>query len=112
LRHPKFLCIFDTVWTNSDKNCMNVEQQLVEKWRELPLERQQEVLDFVEFLHKKAADNASPSSNQSLLGQKLRQIRAQIVDSGVSLLSREEIEREVIDRRGGSEAREHDSHIH
>lgn len=29
---------------------MNVEQKLLEKWRELPLDKQQEVLQFVESL--------------------------------------------------------------
>ncbi len=34
-------------------------------------------------------------------GQRLRQIRAKIVANGVPLLNREEIEKEVISRRGG-----------
>ena len=29
---------------------MNTEQQLIEKWRNLPLDKQQQVLQFVEFL--------------------------------------------------------------
>ncbi len=33
---------------------MTVEQAVVEKLRELPLERQQEVLNFVEFLQQKS----------------------------------------------------------
>ncbi|AUT03425.1 hypothetical protein CLI64_25105 [Nostoc sp. CENA543] len=37
----------------------------------------------------------------SSLGQKLRQIRQEIVDSGISLLSAEEVEREKAERRGG-----------
>ena len=38
---------------------------------------------------------------QTELGQRLRQIRAKIVASGEPLLNREEIEEEVINRRGG-----------
>ncbi len=32
---------------------MNIEQAVLEKLRELPLEKQQEVLDFTDFLHQK-----------------------------------------------------------
>lgn len=32
---------------------MNIEQTLVEKLRQLPADKQKEVLDFVEFLHHK-----------------------------------------------------------
>ncbi|MEW6730689.1 MAG: DUF2281 domain-containing protein [Acidobacteriota bacterium] len=32
---------------------MNTEQAILEKIRALPIEKQQEVLDFVEFLHQK-----------------------------------------------------------
>lgn len=34
---------------------MNIEQALLEKVRSLPPERQQELLDFAEFLQQKAA---------------------------------------------------------
>ncbi|MEK9163813.1 MAG: DUF2281 domain-containing protein [Chloroflexota bacterium] len=34
---------------------MVIEQVVIEKLRALPAERQQEVLDFVEFLHRKSA---------------------------------------------------------
>jgi hypothetical protein len=33
---------------------MTIEQAVVEKLRVLPVEKQQEVLDFVEFLHRKS----------------------------------------------------------
>ena len=74
---------------------MNTEQQLIEKWRSLPSDKQQQVLQFVESL------NEQKQSKQSELGQRLRQIRAKIVSSGEPLLNREEIEQEVINRRGG-----------
>ena len=34
---------------------MTIEQAIVEKLRALPVEKQQEVLDFVEFLQRKSA---------------------------------------------------------
>lgn len=74
---------------------MNGEQQLIEKWRNLPLDKQQEVLQFVEFLTQQK------QGKQTELEKRLRQIRAKIVTSGESLLSQEEIEQEVINRKGG-----------
>ena len=73
---------------------MNTEQQLIEKWRSLPSDKQQQVLKFVESL------NEQKKPKQTELGQRLRQIRAKIVASGEPLLNREEIEQEVINRRG------------
>ena len=74
---------------------MNTEQQLLKKWRELPKERQQQVLQFVESL-----DEPKPPEKAEL-GQRKRSLRAKIVSSGEPLLNREEIEREVINSRGG-----------
>lgn len=74
---------------------MNTEQQLIEKWRELPLDKQQQVLLFVESL------NQQKQTKQNKLGQSLRQIRAKIVTSGELLLNQEEIEQEITNRRGG-----------
>ena len=33
---------------------MNIEQAVLEKLRQLPLAKQQEILDFAEFLHQKS----------------------------------------------------------
>lgn len=44
---------------------MTIEQQVVEKLRELPPEKQKEVLDFVEFLKEK---NRAKKPLRSLLG--------------------------------------------
>lgn len=74
---------------------MNAEQQLIEKWRSLPLDKQQQVLQFVESL------NQPNQQKQKELGQRLRQIRKKIVASNEPLLNREEIEKEVLNRRGG-----------
>jgi hypothetical protein len=39
---------------------MTIEQQVVEKLRDLPPEKQQEVLDFVDFLKAKNGDPKKP----------------------------------------------------
>jgi hypothetical protein len=74
---------------------MSTEQELLTKWRSLPQDKQEEVLDFVEFLYVKN------SVNKASLGERLRQIRSRIVASGEPLLSRDEIEKEIASRRGG-----------
>ncbi|MEN9517950.1 MAG: hypothetical protein RLZZ381_538 [Cyanobacteriota bacterium] len=70
---------------------MTIEQVLIEKWRGLPLPKQQEVFDFVEFLESKQGvvktDNQLPLRSLSLLGDRLRKIRAEIVASGSPLLT-------------------------
>ncbi|MBA3922629.1 MAG: DUF2281 domain-containing protein [Nostocaceae cyanobacterium] len=35
---------------------MTTEQKLLEKWRELPQDKQEQVLEFVEFIHRKAKE--------------------------------------------------------
>ena len=42
---------------------MNIEQSVIEKLRLLPVEKQQEVLDFVEFLGQKNAALKRPRRN-------------------------------------------------
>lgn len=74
---------------------MSTEQELLSKWRSLPQDKQEEVLDFVEFLRLKT------SANKTHLGEGLRQIRSKIVADGEPLLSRDEIEKEIASRRGG-----------
>ncbi|WP_414515385.1 hypothetical protein [Nostoc sp. PCC 9305] len=59
---------------------MSSEQELLTKWRSLSQEKQEEVLDFVEFLGLKN------SANQVPLGEHLQQIRTIIVTSGKHLL--------------------------
>ncbi len=81
---------------------MSPEQELLAKWRSLPKERQDEVLDFVEFLHVKTVQpQPATPTNKSQLRQRLRQIRTEIVASGEHLLTREELEKEIASRRGG-----------
>jgi hypothetical protein len=67
---------------------MSPEQDLLTKWRSLPKEKQEEVLDFVEFLHVTLKPQpVTTRPNKPPLGERLRQIRAQIVDSGEPLLT-------------------------
>jgi hypothetical protein len=74
---------------------MTPEQELLAKWRSLPKEKQEEVLNFVEFLH------VQNSVHKASLGENLRQIRAKIVASGEPLLTQDKIEKEIASRRGG-----------
>ncbi|HYX18646.1 MAG TPA: hypothetical protein VE944_30625 [Nostoc sp.] len=60
---------------------MSPEQELLTKWRSLPRDKQEEVLDFVEFLSLKNSANKIP------LGERLQQIRTKIVASGKHLLN-------------------------
>lgn len=83
---------------------MNTEQQLLETWRQLPQPMQQEVLDFAEFLvERRSAQSAEPQPvvQPSALGERLQAIRDQIVESRMPLLTPEEIEQEILERRGG-----------
>ena len=81
---------------------MSPEQELLAKWRSLPQEKQKEVLDFVEFIHAKIvrSEPITPA-NKSQLGKRLRQIRAEIVADGEHLLTQDELEKEIANRRGG-----------
>lgn len=74
---------------------MSAEQELLTKWRSLPQDKQEEVLDFVEFLRLKNSANKAP------LGERLRQIRSRIVADGEPLLTQDEIKKEIASRRGG-----------
>ena len=47
------------------RRCMTIEEQVLEKLRELPPEKQKEVLDFVDFLKEK---NGTKKPLRSLLG--------------------------------------------
>lgn len=84
---------------------MNSEQKLLEKWRGLPLDRQQEVLDFVEFLYLRTVERQFfTHTPKNQLGERLRQIRTRIITSGEPLLNQEELEKEIASRRGGLES--------
>jgi hypothetical protein len=82
---------------------MTTEQLLLEKWRSLPQEKQQQVLDLVETFcgEEKSQDPVASYKPKTLLGQRLKEIRAEIVASGELLLDWEGIEHEKAERRGG-----------
>jgi hypothetical protein len=77
---------------------MTTEELLLEKWRTLPPAHQQEVLAFVDRLTQPTPD--------SPLGQKLRAIRARIIEAKIPLLSDIELQQEIAERRGDREATE------
>ncbi|MCY7276820.1 MAG: hypothetical protein LH702_24580 [Phormidesmis sp. CAN_BIN44] len=77
---------------------MSIEELVVEKLQTLDSEQQQQVLAFIDSLPKQQEPaKAEPSP----LGKQLREIRAQIVASGIPLLNDEELDREIAERRGG-----------
>ena len=89
---------------------MNAENLLLKEWRKLPVEKQQQAIDFVVFLGLQIKDfpeRNSPSEEptkaiempENKLGDRLLEIRQRIVDSGVHLLGPEEIEKEIAERR-------------
>ncbi|WP_041565630.1 DUF2281 domain-containing protein [Nostoc punctiforme] len=43
---------------------MSREQKLLAKWHSLPQDKQEEVLDFVKFLHLKNSVNKTPSGER------------------------------------------------
>lgn len=63
-----------------------------------PQAQQQRVLAFIDSLPK---HQESVKVEPSPLGKKLRELRAQIVASGIPLLNDEELDREIAERRGG-----------
>ena len=84
---------------------MKNEQILLETWQSLTPDKQQEVIDFLQFLKQKY-----PEKNELLniekqerleKVKKLQSIRDKIVASGEPLLTADEIEQEVLERRGG-----------
>ncbi len=82
---------------------MSVEQELLDKWRVLPIDKQQRVIEFVEFLHIKTVDpQLLTRANRAKVGERLRQIRTKIVEKAEQpLLNRQQLEEEMASRRGG-----------
>ena len=93
---------------------MKTEEKLLKTWRTLPQDKQQEVIDFVEFLDARLSqknpntslnDQSFPKKNvpelKTPLAQKLWEIRQKGIATGeVKQLDWEEIEKEVKARRG------------
>ncbi|MBV9387580.1 MAG: hypothetical protein JOZ78_14265 [Chroococcidiopsidaceae cyanobacterium CP_BM_ER_R8_30] len=66
--------------------------------RELPPEAQERVLQFAQSLKLQTSSEFVP---QTPLGKKLWRIRQQALTKGMQLLTEEELEQELADRRGG-----------
>ncbi len=75
---------------------MSKEELLLECWRELPPESQEQVLKLAQSL--KSQPEFIP---QTPLAQKLWEIRQRAIANGMTLLTEEELEQELAERRGG-----------
>jgi hypothetical protein len=82
---------------------MTTEQMLLIKWRSLPQEKQKQVLELIEAFYSEESQMDLIASYQpkTPLGRKLKEIRAEIVASGETLLDWDDIERERAERQGG-----------
>lgn len=72
-------------------------EQILDKLPALNADEQEKVLAFIDSLERQKQQLKSSSK----LGNKLRQIRQEIIDSGLPLLTAEEADREKAERRGG-----------
>ena len=81
---------------------MNREQILLNKWRTLPLEKQQEILDLVEQLYQQNQDinQANIYQPKTDMGRKLWEIRCQAITEQSKLLTWDEINEEIAESRG------------
>ncbi|MBO3464305.1 hypothetical protein G7B40_012515 [Aetokthonos hydrillicola Thurmond2011] len=82
---------------------MVTEEQILERWRKLTPQKQQQVLEFVEELQSQP-EGVEPESEytpQTPLAKQLWEIRNRAIASGMRLLNSEEIEQELAERRGG-----------
>ena len=91
---------------------MSLEQAILEKVRALPPEKQQEILDFAEFLQVKLQQNPdatevvkgkqAESTEQRprlSMGERLIAIRQQAIENGMQPLTVGEVEQEIADQR-------------
>lgn len=95
---------------------MTLEQAILAQVRNLTPEEQQQVLDFAETLAygegasaaqapepvrstANGSDDSPTCEPTTYLGQRLRELRAQIVASGEPLLTPEEIQQEILEQR-------------
>lgn len=79
------------------------EEQILERWRTLTPDKQQQVLEFVDSLQSISNETETESEYvpQTPLAKKLWEIRQRAIASGLQLLSEAEIEQELAERRGG-----------
>lgn len=79
---------------------MSKEEILLECWRDLPLEAQEQVLALAQSL--KPEPEVEPEFlPHTSLGKKLWAIRQRAIANGMKLLTEEELEQELAERRGG-----------
>ncbi|MEA5553060.1 hypothetical protein VB713_19125, partial [Anabaena cylindrica UHCC 0172] len=71
-----------------------ITEQMLDKWQTLNADEQEKVLAFIDSLERQKEQLKSGSN----LGKKLRQIRQEIINSGLPLLTTEEVDREKVDR--------------
>jgi hypothetical protein len=85
---------------------MTTWELVAEKIKDLPPDKQQEVLDFVEFVRERVLPagtgkaGGAAAGGPTALGRRLRAIRERIEASGEPLLDADEVLREVAERRG------------
>jgi hypothetical protein len=79
---------------------MSKEEILLKCWRDLPLEAQEQVLALAQSL-KPEPKMESEFLPQTSLGKKLWEIRQRAIANGMKLLTEEELEQELAERRGG-----------
>ncbi|MGB6015748.1 MAG: hypothetical protein WBG32_13550 [Nodosilinea sp.] len=79
---------------------MTNEELLIKKWRSFSSDQQRQVLEFIQTLsvETKAEGSEADPKPISELGKRLRKRRAEIIASGVPLLTMEEVNR--AERRG------------
>lgn len=79
------------------------EDQILERWRTLTPDKQQQVLEFVDSLQSAPNQTETESEYvpQTPLAKKLWEIRQRAIASGLRLLNQAEIEQELAERRGG-----------
>jgi hypothetical protein len=84
---------------------MAVKELLLEKLEALLPEEQEKVIEFLEFLEFSRKAKVQQLSQKeivvSTLGNRLREIRAEIIASGEPLLTPEQADLEKAERRGG-----------
>lgn len=73
---------------------MSKEEELLEYWRELPPESQEQVLKLAQSLKPQFVP-------QTPLAKKLWEIRQRAIANGMKLLTEAELEQELADRRDG-----------
>ena len=77
------------------------EEQILERWRTLTPEKQQQVLEFVDSLQVESKEPKAEYVPQTPLAKKLWDIRQRAIASGLPLLNEAEIAQELAERRGG-----------